>query len=443
MIPLNDTHDPQRRSWVTSANVDRTDFPIQNLPFGVFEIGGEAPRGGVAIGDQIFDLAAGVEANLFQGEALTAARAASGADLTPLLALGGGPASALRARLSDLLRVGGAHSLKVKDAADRLLMPMADADLLLPVRVRQFTDMCVSTFHIGRQSGNDANGQPITPPVFRTVPVGYDGRASSVVISGTPVRRPNGTWLAKPGDTAPTFGPEPRQDYEMEVGLWFGGPANALGDPIDIADASAAIFGYCLLNDWSARGIQMWEMMLGPFLGKSLATTISPWIVTTEALAPFRTQSFERPSTDPAAPQHLLNAEDQRSGGIDLTLDAYLETETMRAHGHQPNRICRTNFRHMYWTPAQMLTHHTSNGCSLGAGDLVGSGTCSGPELNEAACLLESLLAGDLALTNGERRSFLEDGDAVVLRGRADRVGYVGLGFGEARGQILPAHPHR
>lgn len=441
MVALNETHDPARKSWVASANAEATDFPIQNLPFGVFLIDGEPPRGGVAIGDWIFDLREGVRAGLFEGPAFAAAQAASGEDLTPLLALGAAPASALRARLSDLLRENGPASAGAQGLGDRLLISRAGATLLLPLRVRQFTDMCVSTFHIGRRAGNDERGQPITPPVFRTLPVGYDGRASSVIVSGTPVRRPTGTWLERLDGGELRFGPEPRQDYELEVGIWFGGPANALGDPIPIADATSSIFGYCLLNDWSSRGIQLWETMLGPFLGKSLSTTISPWIVTAEALAPFGTGALERPAGDPPVPAHLHDAADQAGGGLDLILDAFIQSAAMRQAGLEPHRICRTNFRHMYWTPAQMVAHHASNGCSLAPGDLIGSGTCSGPALEEAACLMEVLAAGELALPGGEHRVFLEDGDVMVLRGRAERPGYVGIGFGEAAGELLPARP--
>jgi fumarylacetoacetase len=439
MPALNETHDPGLRSWVESANVAGADFPIQNLPFGVFRRPGEHARGGVAIGDQILDLRLGVASGLFEDEALRAAQATGSEDLTPLLALGQGPASALRRRLCELLRETGPGRATGEALARRLLTPMANAELLAPARVRQFSDMCVSTFHIGRFHGNDERGQPITPPVFRTLPVGYDGRASSVVVSGTPVRRPNGTWVAE-GETDPRFGPEPRQDYELEVAIWFGGQGNALGDPIPIGDAGRSIFGYGLLNDWSARGIQMWETMLGPFLGKSLATTISPWIVTTEALAPFRAPSFARPAGDPPVPEHLWSHEDQAEGGIAIGLEALVSSARMTSDGVSPRQICRTDFRQTYWTPAQILAHHTSNGCAFAAGDLLGSGTCSGPSQEAAACLWEKLLGGPWTLPNGEARTWLEDGDTVILRGRAEREGYVGIGFGEATGTILPAH---
>ncbi|MBJ7438994.1 MAG: fumarylacetoacetate hydrolase family protein [Sphingopyxis sp.] len=436
MTMLNATHNPDLLCWEPTANGD-TDFPIQNLPFGRFRRPGRGPQGGVAIGDKIVDLAALLELELLKGDAEAAARAGAGDDLLPLLRLGNGPASALRARLSDLLSEGGASGLR--EAAGRVLVAQADVEMLLPTTVRQFSDMCVSTFHIGRRNGNDDRGQPICPPVFRTLPVGYDGRASSIVVSGTPVHRPNGTWQESfnAGDLA--FGPEPRQDYELEVGLWFGGEGNSRGQPLSMAQASDALFGMCLLNDWSSRGIQFWETMLGPFLGKSMATTISPWIVTVEALAPFRVPAFARPAGDPPVPAHLNETGDQQAGGFDIALTSRLQTKTMRGAGVSAQAICKTNFRHMYWTFAQMVAHHASNGCSLAAGDLLGSGTCSGPEMAEAACLAESLVAGSVKLDNGETREWLEDGDTIVLEGRAMRDGYASIGFGKASGQIIPA----
>lgn len=429
MPELNATHDPARRSWVASANAG-SDFPVQNLPFGRFRRGGDAARCGIAIGDQILDLGAATAMGLFTGEA---ADAVAGDDLLPLLTLGSGAASALRARAFDLLAEGGDGA--GRNAADRLLVAQADVEMLLPTTVRQFSDMCVSTFHIGRRNGDDDRGQPICPPVFRTLPVGYDGRASSVIVSGTPVRRPLGQWTSELMGGDLSFGPEPRQDYELEVGLWLGGPGNAQGQPWSVAEAADRLFGLCLLNDWSARGLQFWETMLGPFLGKSLATTVSPWIVTAEALAPFRTAAFARPEGDPAVPAHLNDGADQDHGGFDIALSAAIQTGNATAD----ETICRTNFRHMYWTFAQMVTHHASNGCAIAPGDLIGSGTCSGPAISEAACLVESLVAGPLTLANGETREWLEDGDTIILRGRAERDGYVPIGFGEARGTILPA----
>jgi len=429
-IPLNATHDPSRRSHVAAANDAGNDFPIQNLPIGVFRTDGSEARGGIAIGDRILDLAAATEGGLFEGSAREAATAASGSDLTALLMLGLEGLSTLRARAADLLDEAGGWETKVA----RHLVPLSAAVMELPAKVTAFTDMCVSTYHIGRRNGNDEHGQPICPPMFRTIPVGYDGRASSVVVSGTPVRRPNGTWQSAMGKGEPEFGPEPRLDYELELAMWVAGPANAQGEPIAMAEAATRIAGFSLLNDWSARGIQFWETMLGPFLGKSIATTVSPWIVTAEALAPFRTHAFDRPPSDPPLPAHLTDAADQETGGIDLVMEAWLETSS-----GLPTRMCRTNFRHMYWTPAQMVAHHVSNGCSLGAGNLIGSGTCSGPQIEAAGCLIETLSAGPLTLADGSPHGWLEDGETVMLRARAEREGFRSIGFGECRGTVQPA----
>lgn len=438
MTEINDTHDQSRRSWVASANGHRN-FPIQNLPFGRFRRPDGEVRTGVAIGDEIVDLRALAETGLLSGEPELAARAVSGPDLAPLLALGTAPASALRARLSVLLADGGDNGLWRR--MDQVLLAQRDVEMMLPTTVRQFSDMCTSTFHIGRRNGNDERGEPVCPPVFRTLPVGYDGRANSIVVSGTPVRRPNGTWQADLSSNQVSFGPEPRLDYELELAFWFAGNGNALGEPLSMRAAQASLFGVSLLNDWSARGIQKWESMLGPFLGKSFATTLSPWIVTMEALAPFRVPAFERPVGDPPVPAHLDLDEDQARGGLDVRLTATLQSRRMRLDGSSGETICETNFRHVYWTPAQMVAHHASNGCALGAGDVLGSGTCSGPSRSEAACLIEANIEGALDLAGGERRSWLEDGDAIALTGRAEREGYVSIGFGEASGVIEPAPP--
>jgi fumarylacetoacetase len=436
---LNFTHDPGRRSWVESANAADTDFPIQNLPLGLFRRNQGVPRGGVAIGNRIFDLREGLAAGLFSGEAELAAHLAAGLSLNPLLAVGCAPASALRAQLSDLLRADSLQRGKLEPMADRLLVPIAEAEMLLPVSVTQYTDMCASTFHIGRCRGEGEYNPTLVPVVMKQLPVGYNGRASSVVVSGTAVRRPNGQWKRGIEDSTAWFGPEPSLDYELEMGMWIGGPGNRMGEPIGIAGAQQHIFGFCLLNDWSARSIQMFESMLGPFLGKSLATTISPWVVTAEALAPFRVAAFRRPPKDPGIANYLLDANDQQSGGYDIELRALVRSARMRARSQAPMQICQTNFRHMYWTWAQMLTHHASNGCNLGAGDLIGSGTCSGPTATSAACLLESTNRGrrNWRLPTGEKRLYLEDGDEVVFRARASSPDYVAIGFGDCSGTIV------
>jgi fumarylacetoacetase len=425
--PLNETHDPARRSWVASANAAGADFPIQNLPFGVFRRRGSEPQGGVAIGDMIFDLAAGLREGLFEGEAAAGARAAAGDRLNPLMAMEPRIVSALRRRLSELLMAGGPDEAAGK--ADPLLAPMADCAMELPARIGDYTDFSCSTHHMMRMGGGTVRS------VFLHLPVGYHGRASSVRVSGAEVLRPLGQVAGEGGQ--PVFGPEPQLDFELEFAA-FVGRGNALGRPIPIGEAEDHIFGYSLLNDWSARAVQFFEMALGPFLGKSFLTTISPWVVTREAMAPFRTAAFERPSSDPAVPAYLDSPANRDEGGLEVRLEALLSTEAMRRRGEPPQRIVATNFRHIYWTLAQMLAHHASNGCDMRPGDLFASGTVSGPEDEAKACLMEANERGTrpLQLPHGETRLWLQDGDEVQIRGRAEREGFVGIGFGPCDGRV-------
>ncbi len=428
---INETHDPARRSWVTSANDPGGDFPIQNLPFGVFRRTGGQPQGGVAIGDQVFDLAAGVREGLFEGDALAAARAAAGETLNPLMAMEPRFTSALRRRLSELLSLEGAGET-ARTRAEALLAPMAGCVLELPAAIGDYTDFSCSTHHMLRMGGGTVR------PVFLQLPVGYHGRASSVRVSGAEVRRPLGQVAGKDGQVV--FGPEPQLDFELEFAA-FVGRGNALGQPIPIAQAEDHIFGYCLLNDWSARAIQFFEMALGPFLGKSFLTTISPWVVTREAMAPFRTAAFGRPESDPSIPAYLTDEADRREGGLDVRLEVFLSTEAMRRRRDPPQRIVASNFRNIYWTLAQMLTHHASNGCDLHPGDLFASGTVSGPEDEAKACLMEANERGSraLPLPDGETRLWLEDGDEVRIRGKAMKDGFVSIGFGPCDGRVIPA----
>jgi fumarylacetoacetase len=432
MVQLNPTHDPKRRSFIAAANAPDGDFPIQNLPFGVFRRGGAAARGGVAIGDHIFDLAEGVAAGLFSGDAETAARAAAGPALNPLFALGTRPASALRAQLSDLLRADGPGRSRVEALGERVLVPMSAATLELPARVGAYTDFLCSIYHAQRMIAG-------LPDPFKHLPIAYNSRASSVIVSGTPVLRPNGEFRAPDGTVR--FGPEPAQDFELELAAFIAA-GNPLGTPFALDRAAQEIFGFCLLNDWSARAIQMWESRpLGPFLGKSQGTSISPWVVTAEALAPFRCAAFRRDAGDPAPLPHLFSAADQEEGGIDLAMEASILTPRMSERGAPPSRVTATNFKHVYWTFAQMVAHHMSNGCNLQPGDLLASGTCSGPSDGSRACLAELSERGktDVTLANGEVRRYLADGDEVIFRARTARDGYVAIGFGECRGRIEPA----
>ena len=429
MAELNETHDAARRSWVASANDGETDFPIQNLPFGIFRGRDGEPQGGAAIGDQIFDLAAGVRRGLFDGDTDIAARAAAGSRLNELMGLEPGMVSALRRRLSDLLRAGGPDEASARSGADQILVPMAEAAMQMPAAVGDYTDFSCSTHHMMRMGGG------VVRPVFLHLPVGYHGRASSLRVSGAEVRRPFGQFAGSKGEVV--YGPEPQLDFELEFAA-FVGRGNALGQPIPVAEAEDHIFGYCLLNDWSARAIQFYETALGPFLGKSFLTTLSPWVVTHEAMAPFRTEAFAHPAENPPIPAHLLDAADQKDGGLDLRLEARLTTTASRRRGEAPQRIVATNFRYIYWTLAQMLAHHASNGCDLRPGDLFASGTVSGPEDEAKACLMEANERGQrtLSFPNGETRMWLEDGDEIQLRGRAVREGFVPIGFGPCDGRV-------
>jgi fumarylacetoacetase len=431
MAKLNDTHNPALKSWVASANRPDTDFPIQNLPLGVFRTKGGAARGGIAIGDQILDLAAAAQAGLFSGAAADAAKAASGATLNALMAMGNGAASALRARVSQILADGSADKAK----AEKALVAMADAEMLLPAIVGAFSDYLCSYDHTLRMSQNRT-----LPPAFKAMPLAYNSRASSLRVSGEEVIRPNGQFRGKDGKFE--FGPEPMQDFELELGLYVG-KGNELGAPIPMEHVTDHMFGYCLLNDWSARGIQGMEMApLGPFLGKSLSTTVSSWIVTAEALAPFRIPARERPAEDQPH-KYLLGAEDQKEGGFDLQLYAYIQTPKMQKAGRAPHQVTRAEFKHIYWTMAQMTVYHASNGCNLRPGDIIASGTVSGPTDDSRACLAEATVRGTLPLElpDGEKRAWIEDGDEVIFRGRAETSGYVSIGFGECRNVLKPAVP--
>ncbi|MDE3052676.1 MAG: fumarylacetoacetase [Gemmatimonadota bacterium] len=431
------THDPALRSWVASANAPDTDFPIQNLPFGVFRrLGaGARPSVGVAIGDRIVDLAAVVGRGLVSGDALLPCQACEDDSLNELMALGPAPARAVRLALSDLLREGGAGEAH----AAEILVAMRDAELFVPARVGGYTDFYASVFHATNVGSMFRPDNPLLPN-YKYIPIGYHGRASSLVASGAAVRRPWGQSRA--GDAGPpTFAPSRRLDYELEVGL-FVGAGNALGEPIPVGRAEEHVFGLCLVNDWSARDVQPWEYQpLGPFLAKNFATTVSPWVVTLDALAPFRAPAFARPPGDPPPLPYLAGAPER--AGIAITLEAWLCSARMRDAGAAPMLVSRGNFTDMYWTIAQLVAHHASNGCNLQPGDLLASGTVSGPTKESRGCLLERTWKGTepLTLPTGETRAFLEDGDEVVLRGYCERPGAVRIGFGECRGTIAPAIP--
>lgn len=432
-VQIDETHDPSRRSWVASAQ--GSDFPIQNLPFGVFSPKGGRPRGGVAIGDRILDLSLAARSGLLSGEARAAAEAAAGQTLNALLGLGAGPRRALRRRLSDLLTEGAPDRAEV----ETWLYAAADCELRLPCAIGDYTDFYAGIHHalnVGRQFRPD---NPLLPN-YKHVPIGYHGRASSVRVSGAAVRRPNGQQKAPEAD-APVFGPARRLDLELELGVWIG-PGNALGEPVPIGDADAHIAGLCLLNDWSARDLQAWEYQpLGPFLAKNFMTTVSPWIITAEALAPFRTAQPKRPEGDPAPLPYLMDEADQASGAYALELEALIRTRAMREAGVPAHRLGKGPATNLYWTMAQLVTHHTVGGCDLRPGDLFGSGTISTPDDSGLGSLLELTRGGKepLTLPNGETRTFLEDGDELILAGRAVAEGFVAIGFGPCSGVVAPA----
>lgn len=436
MIGLDATNDPHLRSWVRSANLPGCDFPIQNLPLAVFRRrgSGEHFRCGVAIGDDVLDLGALDTLSPFAGLGAQALSACAEPSLRRLMTLGRQAWVALRHGLSECLREGAPQAAQLAAA----LVPQREAQFTLPVRVGNYTDFYASIHHataVGRLFRPD---QPLLPN-YKWVPIAYHGRASSLGVSGQEFRRPCGQVMPR-GAGRPQLAPSARLDFELEVGVLIG-TGNGLGTPAPIARAEEHVFGLCLLNDWSARDIQAWEYQpLGPFLAKSFATTLSPWVVTLEALAPYRLP-WTRPAEDPP-PLPYLDCEPLRMhGALDLELEVALETASMRTAGTAAQTLARTNFRHSYWAIAQMLAHHTINGCNLEPGDLLGSGTQSGPAPEQAGSLLELTEGGKrpLRLTGGETRTFLEDGDRVILRGWCERPGCARIGFGEASGTVLPA----
>lgn len=424
------THDASVRSWVASAN-GHNQFPLQNLPFGVFQTGSGAPRCGVAIGDQVLDLAA-IDPARLPAETREAVRQPK---LNALLALPPAARRNLREALFDLLRADGGPP----EALQSALRAMSECTMLLPAAIGGYTDFYAGIIHATNAGRLLRPDNPLMPN-YKYVPIGYHGRASSIRPSGTAVRRPKGQ-MKLANEAAPQFGPSRRLDFEVELGIWIG-EGNALGEPIPIAEAGDHIAAFTLLNDWSARDIQAWEYQpLGPFLGKNFATTISPWLVTVEALAPFRTAQARREDNDPAPLAYLMDAGDQSSGAFSISIEVALRTARMREAGAPAEIIGRTNATHLYWTPAQLVAHHSSNGCNLEPGDLLGTGTISSPVRTGYGSLLEMSAGGTspFKLSSGETRTYLEDGDEVVFTGRCERDGFAPIGFGECRAVILEA----
>jgi fumarylacetoacetase len=433
---LDETHDPRTRSWVESANRIDGEFPIQNLPFAVFRRNDrtEEFRGGVAIGDQIVDLAALAKLGLFEAQAARGLDAGARSSLNSLMQLGRPVWNALRRALFEGLREGSSLQTQVRSC----LVPQSAAQYSLPAHIGDYTDFYTSVHHataVGRMMRPD---NPLLPN-YRWIPIGYHGRSSSIGVSGQTFRRPQGQRLP-PGAAQPVVGPSTRLDYELELGVFIG-VGNAPGSSIPMAEAETHIFGLCLLNDWSARDLQAWEYQpLGPFLAKNFATTISPWIVTLQALAPFRVP-FVRPEDAPAPLPYLNSGWNRAAGAIDIRLEVLIQSAAMRDRGEPPQRLSSTTFRHAYWTIAQLVAHHTINGCDLRAGDLLGTGTQSGPTPAEAGSLLELSAGGSQAIQIGreESRTFLEDGDSIIFRGWCEKPGLARIGFGAAQGCVLPA----
>ena len=435
---MNETHDPSLTSWIESANAPDTDFPIQNLPFGVFSRKGDAERRvGVAIGDQIIDIGESLSANLWTGKARDVARWCDRPNLNELMAAPRDSLSEFRARLSELLAGTPGETNVINPLPPGALVPMAEAELFLPAQIGDYTDFYASIYHATNVGKLFRPDNPLFPN-YKHVPIAYHGRASSIVISGTEVKRPKGQTVSG-ASTTPTYGPTEMLDYEAEVGF-FVGQGTELGQTLSIDEAEERIFGICLVNDWSARDIQSWEYQpLGPFLSKNFATTVSPWVITWEALEPYRVPSFFRPRNDPQPLPHLLSERDRNEGALDLNIEVYVRSMLMREGRLRPFRLSTASVADMYWTPAQMLTHHTSNGCNLKPGDLFASGTVSGPEPQSQGCLLELTKRGaePIVLPTGEERKFLHDGDEVIVRAYFQREGAARIGLGECSGLIV------
>ncbi len=433
---INETHDPNLKSWIESANAPDTDFPIQNLPFCAFvrsDIRGVESRVGVRIGDYILDLDECYNFNLFAPEGMNFYESINYVSEFSTLQ----SQSDLRLRLSELLRDD--IDEKIRKIVERCLVSLPDLEIVLPAQIGDYTDFYCSIFHATNVGAMFRPDNPLLPN-YKYIPIGYHGRASSIVVSGTDVKRPKGQTRPD-AEQPPSFIPCKNLDYEMEVGF-FVGKGNEMGESIPIENAEEHIFGLCLVNDWSARDIQAWEYQpLGPFLAKNFATTVSPFVVTMEALAPFRVPAFEREEGDPQPLDYLNGEQNKKFGGFDIKLEVYIQTPKMREENTEPFLLSRSNMKDLYWTIGQMLTHHASNGCNLQTGDLMATGTVSGKEKDERGCLLELTWRGKepIELPNGEQRRFLEDGDEIIMKGFCEREGFRRIGFGECRGRILPA----
>jgi len=434
MYEINETHDPSLKSWVESANDPNSDFPIQNLPFCTFKKSRTdiLPVIGVRIGNELLDLVEMWHNGVLETDDPSPYDRPFAA-LNDVLRADVGQNSRVRQQLIFLL----SENSDQKKIIERYLIPAAKAEIVAPVYIGDYTDFYSSVYHATNVGSMFRPDQPLMPN-YKYVPIGYHGRASSIVVSGTDIKRPHGQNRSD-AEKPPVFIPARNLDYEMELGF-FVGQENEIGSPIPISQAEKHIFGMCLVNDWSARDIQAWEYQpLGPFLAKSFATTISPFVVTMEALAPFRTPAFEREEGDPQPLEYLSDENNKKFGGLDINLEVYIETQKMRDSRQEPFMISRSNTKDLYWTVGQMLAHHASNGCNMRTGDLIASGTVSGKEKDERGCLLERTWRGTepIDLPSGETRRFLEDGDEIIMKGFCEREGFRRIGFGECRGRIV------
>ena len=440
---INDTHDADLKSWVESANSPETDFPLQNLPFCFFYSpeNNDHERLGFAIGDKIVDFEGCWKAEIFGKKDSDAFNSLE--DLTYAFSLNRGVENLSAKKISDIRQrlvevLDETIDEQTRKNVERNLLPMSEVEFVVPFEINDYTDFYCSIFHATNVGAMFRPDNPLLPN-YKWIPIGYHGRASSIVISGTEITRPKGQNRSDP-EAPPVFAPCKNLDYEMEVGF-FVGKGNELGEPIPIEKAEDHIFGLCLVNDWSARDIQAWEYQpLGPFLAKNFATTVSPFVVTMEALAPFRTEAFKRPEGDPAPLDYLSSETNEKRGGFDINLEVYIQTAKMRDENLAPHLLSRSNMKDLYWTIGQMLAHHASNGCNLQTGDLMATGTVSGESKTARGCLLELTWRGKepIELPNGETRRFLEDGDEIIMKGYCEREGFRRIGFGECRGRILP-----
>lgn len=444
MYTVNSTHEPTLKSWIESANEPETDFPIQNLPYCVFEQSSGKPSIGVGIGDQILDLRVCANTGLLNDHFVDAA---SQPTLNALMELSVEDQSQLRRLIMCLLVE---NTTAEREILEKALVFQTDVTFLLPCSIGDYSDFYASVYHATNVGSMFRPDNPLLPN-YKHIPIGYHGRASSIVVSGTQIHRPIGQLSPTEDGGTPMRAACKLLDYELEVGCLVG-RGNELGDTISINNAEQHIFGLTLLNDWSARDIQKWEYQpLGPFLAKSFASTISPWIVTMEALAPFRCAEFTRPNGDPQPLDYLASESNSKSGGVDLNLEVYLRTEQMQQQAMEPKMLTRGSFTNLYWTLAQMLTHHSSNGCNMRTGDMLGSGTVSGLSRDSRGCLLELTWDGDqtnvvpgtqrtpIKLPTGEERKFLADGDEVIIKGFCETESHRRIGFGTCAGKILPA----